>query len=43
VLDFDGATEFAARLRRTGFADVRTSTMTGWQRGIVHTFRAEKP
>jgi ubiquinone/menaquinone biosynthesis C-methylase UbiE len=43
VLGFDGATEFAARLWRTGFTNVRTSTMTGWQRGIVHTFRAEKP
>ncbi|GHF52629.1 ubiquinone/menaquinone biosynthesis C-methylase UbiE [Amycolatopsis bartoniae] len=41
VLDFDGATAFAARLRRAGFTGVRTSTMTGWQRGIVHTFRAE--
>ncbi|SFI63204.1 class I SAM-dependent methyltransferase [Amycolatopsis sacchari] len=42
VLGFDGATEFAGRLRRTGFTGVRTTTMTGWQRGIVHTFRAEK-
>lgn len=42
VLDFDGATEFAARLRRAGFTGVRTSTMTGWQHGVVHTFRAEK-
>lgn len=41
VLGFDDATAFAARLRRAGFTGVRTSTMTGWQRGIVHTFRAE--
>lgn len=42
VLDFDSATEFSARLRRAGFMNVRTKTMTGWQRGIVHTFLAEK-
>jgi ubiquinone/menaquinone biosynthesis C-methylase UbiE len=41
VLDFDGATAFAERLRRAGFTGVRTRTMTGWQRGIAHTFRAE--
>jgi ubiquinone/menaquinone biosynthesis C-methylase UbiE len=43
VLDFDGARGFAVRLRRAGFTDVRTSTVTGWQRGIVHTFRAHRP
>nr|WP_308190280.1 hypothetical protein [Amycolatopsis sp. GM8] len=42
VLDFDGATAFTARLGRAGFTGVRASTMTGWQRGIEHTFRAEK-
>jgi ubiquinone/menaquinone biosynthesis C-methylase UbiE len=41
VLDFDGVTAFAERVRRAGFTGVRTRTMSGWQRGIVHTFRAE--
>jgi ubiquinone/menaquinone biosynthesis C-methylase UbiE len=42
VLDFDGASGFADRLRRAGFVDVRTATMTGWQRGVTHTFRARR-
>jgi ubiquinone/menaquinone biosynthesis C-methylase UbiE len=41
VLDFDGAGAFAARLARAGFTGIRASTMTGWQRGITHSFRAE--
>jgi ubiquinone/menaquinone biosynthesis C-methylase UbiE len=40
VLDFDGAAEFADRLRRAGFTGVRIGTATGWQRHITHTFRA---
>jgi ubiquinone/menaquinone biosynthesis C-methylase UbiE len=40
VNDFDGASEFRERLQRTGFADVRSATMSGWQRNIVHTFTA---
>ncbi|NKQ58958.1 class I SAM-dependent methyltransferase [Amycolatopsis sp. K13G38] len=43
VLRFDGVRALSARLRRAGFAAVRTQTMTGWQRGIVHTFTAEAP
>jgi ubiquinone/menaquinone biosynthesis C-methylase UbiE len=38
VLDFDGAAALSARMRSAGFADVSTQPMTGWQRGIVHTF-----
>ena len=41
VLRFDGVTAFSDRLRRAGFTGVRTRTVTGWQRGIVHTFRAQ--
>ncbi|MBB4686732.1 class I SAM-dependent methyltransferase [Amycolatopsis jiangsuensis] len=37
VLTFDGVGELCSRLSRAGFADVRTGTMPGWQRGIVHT------
>ncbi|KUH85282.1 MULTISPECIES: class I SAM-dependent methyltransferase [unclassified Mycobacterium] len=40
---FDGAAEFRNRLRRNGFTAVRSETMPGWQRNIVHTFLAEAP
>jgi ubiquinone/menaquinone biosynthesis C-methylase UbiE len=40
---FDGAAALRNRLQRTGFTAVTSATMTGWQRNIVHTFRAEAP
>jgi len=40
VVDFDGVEAFEARLRRSGFVDVETLPMAGWQRGILHSFRA---
>ena len=43
VLDFDGVRGFEDRLRSAGFVAVRTQAMTGWQRGIVHSFLAERP
>jgi ubiquinone/menaquinone biosynthesis C-methylase UbiE len=43
VNDFDGAGAFRDRLRASGFSSVRSETMTGWQRNIVHTFLAERP
>jgi ubiquinone/menaquinone biosynthesis C-methylase UbiE len=43
VLEFDGVTAFNERLRRAGFTDVGTTTMDGWQRGIVHPFIARRP
>jgi ubiquinone/menaquinone biosynthesis C-methylase UbiE len=43
ALDFDSPEDFADRLRRAGLTGVRTRTAGGWQRGIVHTFRAEAP
>ncbi len=42
VLDFDGIKAFEQRLLDAGFVNVRTQPMDGWQRGIVHTFIAEK-
>jgi len=42
VLDFDSVSELEERLRAAGFASVRTETMEGWQRGIVHTFLARR-
>lgn len=43
VNEFDGASAFRDRLRRTGFTDVNSETMPGWQAGIVHTFTAKAP
>ncbi|MGE2716151.1 class I SAM-dependent methyltransferase [Mycolicibacterium litorale] len=40
VLDFDGASAFQDRLRRTGFTHVHADTVPGWQRNVVHTFTA---
>ncbi|MBK1782975.1 class I SAM-dependent methyltransferase [Prauserella cavernicola] len=40
VRRFDAPGELMTRLRRAGFAEVRCGTVRGWQRGIVHTFRA---
>jgi len=43
VLAFDGVHVLEQRLRRAGFAGVRTEPMDGWQRGIVHSFLARRP
>ncbi|MEO3978296.1 class I SAM-dependent methyltransferase [Streptomyces sp. CAU 1734] len=40
VRSFDTAPEFAARIGRAGFRDVRTLPMPGWRTGIVQTFLA---
>lgn len=43
VNQFDGAAAFRDRLRANGFSSVRSQTMPGWQRNIVHTFLAQAP
>lgn len=43
VLAFDSVHEFSDRLYGAGFVDVEVRTVAGWQRGILHTFRARKP
>lgn len=43
VLRFDGTAEFERRLAASGFVDLRTQTMPGWQQGIVHTWLARRP
>ena len=43
VAGFDGAARFRRRLEAAGFTDVRSATVPGWQRGIVHTFLARRP
>lgn len=43
VLDFDTVARFEQRLTEAGFTDVSTSTVDGWQQGILHTFVARRP
>jgi ubiquinone/menaquinone biosynthesis C-methylase UbiE len=43
VLQFDSVQNFVDRLYGAGFVDVEVRTAPGWQRGILHTFRARKP
>ncbi len=43
VLAFDPIPDFTNRLHAAGFVDVEVRTVPGWQRGILHTFRARKP
>ena len=43
VLEFDGVAAFESRLQHAGFERVRTLPMDGWQRGIVHSFLAQRP
>jgi ubiquinone/menaquinone biosynthesis C-methylase UbiE len=43
VLRFDSVQAFVDRLYGAGFVDVEVRTVPGWQRGILHTFRARKP
>lgn len=43
VLAFDSVPAFERRLLAAGFAQVRTLPMGGWQRGILHSFLAQRP
>ncbi|HEY7051618.1 MAG TPA: class I SAM-dependent methyltransferase [Mycobacterium sp.] len=43
VNGFDGAMALRRRLVDNGFVAVRSHTMPGWQRNIVHTFLADAP
>ncbi len=42
VLDFDSTTELAGRMVQAGFSRPRLGSVTGWQRGIVHTITAQR-
>lgn len=42
VQGFDSVQAFVDRLYRAGYVDVEVRTGPGWQRGILHTFRARK-
>jgi ubiquinone/menaquinone biosynthesis C-methylase UbiE len=41
VLAFDGAAQFRRRMREAGFAGVRSETVPGWERNVVHLFQGE--
>ncbi|OBA59370.1 ubiquinone biosynthesis methyltransferase UbiE [Mycobacterium sp. 1100029.7] len=43
VLTFDGATTLQRRMHDAGFSAVRSETMPGWERNIVHTFVGTAP
>jgi ubiquinone/menaquinone biosynthesis C-methylase UbiE len=43
VRGFDAVQVFVDRLYRAGYVEVEVRTAPGWQRGILHTFRARKP
>jgi ubiquinone/menaquinone biosynthesis C-methylase UbiE len=43
VLSFDSVQTMVDRLYGAGFIDVEVRTVRGWQRGILHTFRARRP
>ena len=43
VMDMDSVPALRARLREAGFEQVRSSTIGGWQRGIIHTFHGQRP
>jgi ubiquinone/menaquinone biosynthesis C-methylase UbiE len=40
---FDGVSAFEDRLHRAGFVNVETKPMDGWQKGVVHSFIAQRP
>ncbi len=42
VRGFDSVQTFVDRLYAVGFVDVEVATVPGWQRGILHTFRARR-
>ena len=43
VRDFDSTAVLHDRLRRAGFTAIEQHRVTGWQRGILHTFVARRP
>lgn len=43
VNTFDGVGAFRHRMAANGFESVRSETMPGWQRNIVHTFLGQAP
>lgn len=43
VMDMDSVEQVMQRMVDAGFEDVRTRSVGGWQRGIIHTFHGRRP
>ncbi len=43
VMDMDSTQVLMQRMLDAGFEDVRTRSVGGWQRGIIHTFHGRRP
>jgi ubiquinone/menaquinone biosynthesis C-methylase UbiE len=43
VLDMDSVEQVMNQMVSAGFEDVRSRSVPGWQRGIVHTFHGRRP
>ncbi len=43
VLEFDSVDAFTERMSAAGFVDIEVRSVPGWQRGVLHTFRARRP
>ena len=43
VMDMDSVELVMQRMVDAGFTDVRTRSVRGWQRGIIHTFHGRRP
>jgi ubiquinone/menaquinone biosynthesis C-methylase UbiE len=43
VLTFDGAADVRSRIRAAGFTAVRSETVPGWERNVVHLFLGKVP
>ena len=43
VMEMDSTEQVMHRMVDAGFVDVRTRSVRGWQRGIIHTFHGRRP
>ncbi|HEU4999349.1 MAG TPA: class I SAM-dependent methyltransferase [Lapillicoccus sp.] len=43
VMDMDSVEQVMQRMVDAGFEDVRSRSVRGWQRGIIHTFHGRRP
>lgn len=43
VMEMDSTSRLMGRLQHAGFDDVRSRTVRGWQRNIIHTVHARRP